>query len=87
LKTLKQIAPIWAQRIKSGEWVDYDRELHEYSQCIVGEAWHYTDEYIRFCNECNDWATALGVYVPDNQNFEWAIEKFEQHFNKEHLPQ
>jgi hypothetical protein len=84
-KTLNQIAPVWAKRIKANEVGKHVSELGDFSRCIVGEAWRYSDEYLEFCNECQIRAFGLTNFK-NKESFNYGIRLFEQHFNKEHLP-
>lgn len=85
LKTLSSIAPIWANRIKEGRVKNYITELGDTSRCIVGEAWRYSDEYLDLCNFCHIHALYLTNFK-NQKRFKQAISLFEQHWNKEHLP-
>lgn len=84
-KKLSQIAPVWAKRIKDGTVRDHVTELDDFSRCIVGESWRYSDEYLKVCGTCHAHAFWLANFL-DHERFKEIVASFEQHFNKEHLP-
>ncbi len=88
MRKLSSIAPIWAQRIK--DWRMDLEILRDPKQCIVGEAWRYSNYYIVTCNKCEELGGDFYCCAHDSDplhlRFMRTVQKFETHFSKEHLP-
>ncbi|MEM1971173.1 MAG: hypothetical protein QXM92_01765 [Candidatus Anstonellales archaeon] len=93
-KELESIAPNWARAISTSKMIpltievdDVTYALDTYDECIVGEAWGWTDLYEDECATCSKFGNTFYNYAIDGvlrRTVIYSLKKFIEHYRSKH---
>ena len=95
--TLKDISPIWAERLEeqqqqlpfplSIKWFQWHSEIKSASKCVVEEAYGFSSSYIHECKECDriSWKFLFYFMMRSHSKLEENKQVFVKHWNERHI--
>lgn len=94
--TFSEICPKWDKlldKIEQTTTANMDKQvlkdLGDWKQCVVGEAWNHQQQYLTGCAICYRFAVMFHTEGSDREKYDKQFvtmkNEFAEHFNKEHL--